>query len=1202
MSFSNISLKQRLVIALIIYTLWVMAYAYFSFNQEKGRLYASLDQQLETAALTASLLLPNDLHHQNMVKSDLSSQTDAQNRIILSNFTDNTDIIYIYTLILHNNKIFFTSASATTEERQSGEGLSSYFDHYYDVDPRVFELFNTKQQAFLEYSDRRGSVRSIFMPAYSKDGTFYFAVASILTGTIKQVLNHYIYQALVTALLFLLFIYPLYLVTTQYIRNKARALKHQIRQKSIVLAKNQQRLEQALQSSRQAWFEVNLQTENIIVSDEYSKLLGSNNTKGHISTIQNWQDNIHPEDRDATIQIFQHGVDTGEPITMEFRRKSTDGRWLWIHSSGKVIEHDKRGKSLLMVGINRDVTDRKRNELVLQALAESGRSSNSNIFKIIVRQLALSHDMCYTFIATVNEECTQATTVALWGNGQFIDNISYSLKDTPCEIVTKDKMATCHYQGKIQQLFPKDPLLTDMQAESYIGVPLKNAQNKVLGLIVMIDNKPMIKNKQTITLLNSLAVRASIELERRKNEETLILFSYIFRDSHEGILLVDKNDIIIDINPTLCTNTGYCRDELLGQPAELFRAQVHNYPAKFYEDIKQAVIRNGSWQGEVWNKVKNGDEALAEVTITQITDENNQPTHRFILINDITEKKQQQDALKFMAHYDALTKLPNRTLFVDRFNQAVAHSKRNDRLLAICFLDLDNFKPVNDNYGHDVGDQLLIKVSQRIIENIREEDTVSRQGGDEFTLLLGAIESFQQCEHMLIRILQSIAEPYYIGGHTHNISASIGVTLHPLDDGDIDTLTRHADQAMYQAKQSGKNQYHLFNGLDDKQQSRQLYQQQELYRALEYHQFCLHYQPKVNMKTGKVFGIEALIRWQHPDNGLLFPLDFLPATENTPLENKIGDWVIEQALSQLEKWRLQGIELEVSVNISSNHLQSASFISKLKKSLSKHPEIAPHLLQLEILESSALGDIKTISNLIKTCQDSLGVGIALDDFGTGYSSLTHLRNLPVKTIKIDRTFVRDLLDDPNDFAIINGIIGLADAFHCDVIAEGVETINHGLMLLAMGCHDAQGYGISKPITAQEIPLWLKNYSPHQQWIEFGNKQQSPLDRKIKIIEFTTNEWFQNIKDTVESLGKVKPKSPLTLCHPGTWLGQLRKIQLFEELWLNQLQQAHDTLFTLGEKTMNNYLAGDYEIALDQLEQLQLVFDDLMAILKKEKLL
>ena len=384
-----------------------------------------------------------------------------------------------------------------------------------------------------------------------------------------------------------------------------------------------------------------------------------------------------------------------------------------------------------------------------------------------------------------------------------------------------------------------------------------------------------------------------------------------------------------------------------------------------------------------------------------------------------------EKALQKMVHFDVLTKLPNRVLFADRFYQAVAHSTRTENMLAVCFLDLDDFKPVNDNHGHDVGDKLLIEVASRIKECIREEDTVSRQGGDEFTLLLRDIESFKQCKETLDRVRDALAQPCIINDYPHKVTASIGTTIYPLDEADLDTLIRHADQAMYQAKLAGKNQLKLFNSLNDHEITNRQSQLSEVKQALTGGQFQLYYQPKVNMKTGKVFGVEALIRWIHPEKGLIPPLDFLPLIDGTELEIQVGGWVINEALQQLDDWQQQGIKLEVSINISSHHLQSEAFFDQLNEALDKHPDVNSQDLQLEILESSALGDINAISGIIKSCQNVLGVNVALDDFGTGYSSLTHMKNLSANTIKIDQTFVRDLLDDPNDYSIIEGVIGLA---------------------------------------------------------------------------------------------------------------------------------------------------------------------------------
>jgi len=563
----------------------------------------------------------------------------------------------------------------------------------------------------------------------------------------------------------------------------------------------------------------------------------------------------------------------------------------------------------------------------------------------------------------------------------------------------------------------------------------------------------------------------------------------------------------------------------------------------------------------------------------------------------VLKRESEEKQLNFLAHYDALTQLPNRTLFADRFSQAAAHSKRTESLLAVCFLDLDNFKPINDNYGHDVGDQLLVEVANRIKGTMRNEDTVSRQGGDEFTLLLRDIDSFNQCEQLLNRIRDTLAQPYIIDDTTHKITASIGSTIYPLDDADLDTLVRHADQAMYQAKLAGKNQQQVFNALGDKEISDRQSQFLEVRQALTNNQFQLYYQPKVNMKTGAVFGAEALIRWLHPEKGLIPPLDFLPLIDGTDLEIQIGGWVINEAISQLASWQQQGIQLAVSINISSHHIQSSVFFDQLNETLDKYPDVNSQDLQLEILESSALGDINIISGIIKSCQNVLGVNVALDDFGTGYSSLTHMKNLSANTIKIDQTFVRDLLDDPNDYSIIEGIIGLAKAFNREVIAEGVETDAHGLMLLIMGCNEAQGYGISRPVPAEDLVSWLANYKPNTYWTDYGNRSLTSQEQKILLLQLTTEHWFNNINKELLTMEDSGFGQYLMKCHLGIWLSRFEDEGLFKQDWQEQLKQAHDVMFHLASELINQHQAGRIDEARSRMDELKDSYKRVHSLLK-----
>jgi len=579
-----------------------------------------------------------------------------------------------------------------------------------------------------------------------------------------------------------------------------------------------------------------------------------------------------------------------------------------------------------------------------------------------------------------------------------------------------------------------------------------------------------------------ISERKKLEADRNAAQKKLLLYSRVFSDSHEGITIVDNKANIIDVNPAFCEITGYSREEVIGKNPRILSSGKHS--PKFYQDMWQQINEQGYWQDEIWNCNKY-DEIYPELlTISTLKDEFGNLENYVATFTDITRMKQQQEQLSMMAHYDVLTGLPNRALFTDRFAQAIAHSNRTKLQLAVCFLDLDNFKSTNDNYGHEVGDLLLKEVAKRITTNIREGDTVARQGGDEFTLLLNDIESFAKCEQTLQRIHDALAEPYVIDGDSHQITASSGVTLYPSDNGDIDTLLRHADQAMYQAKLAGKQRYELFNPKHHQREIQKHAQLKDIKQALENNEFELYYQPKVNMVTGKVFGAEALIRWIHPEKGLIPPLDFLPILEETQLEIEVGEWVINQAVSQLSKWCQQEIKLEVSINISSYHLQSKVFHSQLDTALSRHPAVEPQDLQLEILESSALGDLQQIRTIIENCQSTLGVTVALDDFGTGYSSLTHLRSLSANTIKIDQSFVKNMIDDPEDYAIIGGIIGLANSFGQKVIAEGVESTAHGLELIMMGCEEAQGYCIAKPMPKAAFEQWLKYYTPNQAWLEY----------------------------------------------------------------------------------------------------------------------
>ena len=441
-----------------------------------------------------------------------------------------------------------------------------------------------------------------------------------------------------------------------------------------------------------------------------------------------------------------------------------------------------------------------------------------------------------------------------------------------------------------------------------------------------------------------------------------------------------------------------------------------------------------------------------------------------------------QIELERIAHYDHLTALPNRVLLADRLEQALTQAQRHNQGLAVVFLDLDGFKAINDAYGHAAGDELLITLAQRMQTALRDSDTLARLGGDEFVAVLQDLKDISASAPMLDRLLAAACEPVQFGDLTLQVSASLGVTFYPQDE-DVapDQLLRQADQAMYQAKLAGRNRYQIF----DAEQDRNIRSHQEellrLRQALADAEFLLFYQPTVMLDTGEVVGVEALIRWQHPQKGLLSSAQFLPLIEEHPLAIAIDEWVIDRVLRQIQEWQASGLLLPVSVNISARHLRHANFGQRLRDILASHPNVSPTRLVLEVLESSPPNDLAHVSRVIEDLQQ-IGVQFALDDFGAGYSSLTCLRQLPVAQIKIYQGFVANMLAHPQDRAILEGLIGMIKALDRQVIAEGVESMEHGLALLQMGCERAQGYGIAPPMTAAALPTWVQSWRPHPAWV------------------------------------------------------------------------------------------------------------------------
>jgi len=555
-----------------------------------------------------------------------------------------------------------------------------------------------------------------------------------------------------------------------------------------------------------------------------------------------------------------------------------------------------------------------------------------------------------------------------------------------------------------------------------------------------------------------------------------------FNVSHEIIYTADLEGLILDANQRLVEVSGYSRQELIGHHSRMLKSGLHSQD--YYANIWQALADKDYWTGEITNRKKSGELYSTLTTFMTIRNDKGLPIRYLVVASDISDSVERRQQLEHLVYYDSLTGLPNRLLLVDRLEQAMSRVKRHGGNVAVVFIDLDGFKDINDSYGHEVGDEFLVAISQQMKQELRETDTLVRLGGDEFIVLLPENHNVSFVETPILNLLTACAKPISLKGLLLKVSASIGISFYS-HDGQVqqltgDALIRQADQAMYVAKKAGKNRFHCFDNLTDSLISTRYETMERIHNGLSNNEFVLHYQPKVNMRTGELVGVEALLRWQHPDRGLLTPDEFLPIIENHPVRVEIGQWVLSSALVQLNQWQTVGINIPVSINVDARQLNQHDFLSNLKAMLAEYPDFQAGSLELEILETTVIYDRQYANQIIADCEN-LGVKFALDDFGTGYSSLTYLRQLSVKTIKIDRSFVNDMDKNSEDLAIVESVISLVSTLGRQVIAEGVETVQQGEMLLKMGCELGQGFAIAKPMVATEIQGWRDSWRPYQAW-------------------------------------------------------------------------------------------------------------------------
>ncbi|WP_018149993.1 sensor domain-containing protein [Leeia oryzae] len=794
----------------------------------------------------------------------------------------------------------------------------------------------------------------------------------------------------------------------------------------------------------------NIQTGETRFNERWAQIIGYTLAELGPTSIDTWVKYTHPDDLALSNQMLQrHFSGLDAHYECEARMRHKDGHWVKILDMGQVLVWDDQGKPLWMFGSHLDITSKwlaeQSHDELLDRLQRLSAHLPGFLYQYRVRPDGTSHfpfatpGISAVYGCTPEDVAQDAAPVFAVLHPDDIGRVAASIHESAKTLTPWiDRYRVCH------------PVRGVLWVEGNAG-PEKEADGSIIWHGYLRD----------VTL-------------EQMHDEQLKLLSTVFAASQQGIMIVDAQVNIVEVNDAFTRITGYTREEVLGKQPSLLSSGRQT--KDFYHLLWSDVSQKGRWQGEIWNRRKSGEIYAELLSIDTVKDEQGHLQNYVAIFTDISQIKAYQNELERIAHFDVLTGLPNRRLLGDRLEMAINHARSRGELVAVSFLDLDGFKAINDYYGHAIGDHVLVVLAERMRKVIRGHDTISRIGGDEFVLLMTEIHSYIDALEIIERVLVSCSEPITLpdSSDTVSISASIGVALYP-DIQFADELLRCADQAMYRAKQQGRNCFVLFDATKEDAQRERHQLLRQIESALENHEFELFYQPKINVMSGLVRSTEALIRWRQPDGSYRAPGEFIDVMYGYPVELKVGRWVIETAVRQYHEWHSQGLTLPVSINVSVDHLLSKTFVGDLATILKQYQIAHPEHLTLEILETSQIDDFQRVRERLLDCK-VLGVRFSLDDFGTGYSSLTYMRQLPVDALKIDQSFVKGMLSNPEDESIVQGIIALAHAFDRVAIAEGVETLAHLQSLRALHCDAAQGYGIARPMPALLIPEWVASWN------------------------------------------------------------------------------------------------------------------------------
>ena len=754
-----------------------------------------------------------------------------------------------------------------------------------------------------------------------------------------------------------------------------------------------------------------------------------------------YADLIWPRDRARVWEQVQQAIRADRPFQVEYRLRQRDGGVVWVWEQGRAVADPRHPGRLMLEGLMLDVTELKRAEAVARETAERLETLGDNLPGGAIYRLYRSTAGEYRFtyasrgverILGVSRERMLADAFAVFG-----------LTEPPYgETVREENERSARDLSIVDMELPQRLADGTRKWIAVRSLPYPASDGGVFWDGIVLDIS-----------------------QRKAAEEKLREAAAVFASTAEGVTITGLDGRIHDVNQAFCNITGYRREEVIGANPRMLRSGRHD--RAFYQSLWQSLLETGQWRGEIWNRRKDGTVYPGLLTISAVSDERGQATGYVGVFTDITPLKQSEERLHHLAHHDPLTGLPNRLLFTDRLDQSIRHAQRKQRMLAVLFIDLDRFKHINDSLGHSVGDRLLQQFAQRLSETLRAEDTVARISGDEFVVLLQDIHGTATVAPVACKLIETLKQPFLFEHNEIRVAASIGISLYPNDGHNAALLLRNADAAMYRAKDDGGNGYEFYSPEMTAAAFEHVFMDSAMRSALERDEFRLVYQPQVDLLTGRLLGVEALLRWQHPEQGLIPPAGFIPIAEQTGLIREIGVWVLQNACAQGKRWLDQGFEFGLlAVNVAGRQIHDRDFVAIVEQALAD-TGLPARCLELEITEGFVMRRADVGVEKLEALR-AKGIGIAIDDFGTGYSSLSRLKRLPVDKLKLDQTFVRDIPRDRDDMAICDAVISIARALGLAVIAEGVETEAQAAFLREKHCGMAQGYLFGRPLPPAEV--------------------------------------------------------------------------------------------------------------------------------------